>query len=296
MGTFLFWTITGILFSLGNFIIKYLENGGIIVGAMLVVLALLTVTNQVKMGKFVDTTEEERRKNNLGVGNKILIPAFLLGVIALLLSQVSTFKIPVATKADGTAIFFGFSTPEVLGLSSLVAILIAFYLTKPKNKEIYEDTTKLLMTVGASSLLPQLLGALGLVFTKAGVGDVIGHAAKSVIGANSSRLVAVIVYCLFMVIFTMIMGNAFAAFTVITIGIGIPFLINNGANPAVVGSLGMTCGYCGTLITPMAANFNIVPASILETKNKYEIIKAQLPLALAMIVVHIVLMYVLAFR
>ncbi len=57
----------------------------------------------------------------------------------------------------------------------------------------------------------------------------------------------------------------------------------------------MTCGYCGTLLTPMAANFNIVPGAILETKDKYTIIKTQAPMALAMILVHIVLMLVLAF-
>ena len=93
----------------------------------------------------------------------------------------------------------------------------------------------------------------------------------------------------------MIMGNAFAAFTVITIGIGIPFVIAQGGNPAVVGALGMTCGYCGTLLTPMAANFNIVPAAILENKDKYAIIKKQAPVAFAMILIHIILMLVMAF-
>lgn len=91
------------------------------------------------------------------------------------------------------------------------------------------------------------------------------------------------------------MGNAFAAFSVITVGVGIPFLIAQGANPAVVAALGMTCGYCGTLLTPMAANFNIVPAAVLETKGKWTIIKTQAPVALVMIVVHIALMYMLAF-
>ena len=98
-----------------------------------------------------------------------------------------------------------------------------------------------------------------------------------------------------MVLFTMIMGNAFAAFTVITIGVGIPFVIAQGGNPAVVGSLGMTCGYCGTLLTPMAANFNIVPAAILGTENKYTIIKTQAFMSLALIIVHIILMSIFAF-
>ena len=48
-------------------------------------------------------------------------------------------------------------------------------------------------------------------------------------------------------------------------------------------------------MTPMAANFNIVPSAVLETKSKYAVIKAQLPMALAMIVVHVILMLVLGF-
>ena len=45
----------------------------------------------------------------------------------------------------------------------------------------------------------------------------------------------------------------------------------------------------------MAANFNIMPAALLETKSKYAIIFAQLPVAVVMLVIHIILMYVLAF-
>lgn len=37
----------------------------------------------------------------------------------------------------------------------------------------------------------------------------------------------------------------------------------------------MYAGYCGTLMTPMAANFNIVPAALLELKDKYQVIKVQ---------------------
>lgn len=47
----------------------------------------------------------------------------------------------------------------------------------------------------------------------------------------------------------------------------------------MVGALGLTAGYCGTLMTPMAANFNIMPAALLETKSKYAIIISQLPVA-----------------
>ena len=45
----------------------------------------------------------------------------------------------------------------------------------------------------------------------------------------------------------------------------------------------------------MAANFNIVPASILDIKNQYGVIKAQAPFAVIMLIIHIILMRFLAF-
>ena len=98
-----------------------------------------------------------------------------------------------------------------------------------------------------------------------------------------------------MALFTIIMGNGFAAFSVITAGVGVPFLIAQGADPVVVGALGLTAGYCGTLVTPMAANFNIMPAALLEMRSKYGILRAQAPVAAVLLCVHIALMYFLAF-
>ena len=112
---------------------------------------------------------------------------------------------------------------------------------------------------------------------------------------EGNKLIACLVYCVAMALFTIIMGNGFAAFSVITVGIGIPFVIGQGADPVVVGALGLTAGYCGTLVTPMAANFNIMPAALLETRSKYTIIRSQIPVAVTMLLIHMVLMYVLAF-
>ena len=189
---------------------------------------------------------------------------------------------------------FTFSGAAAIGIASLVALIIGYVLTNAKTKDVLEDSTRLMMTVGSAALLPQLLGSLGSLFAAAGVGNVISNLMSGVIPSNSI-LIGVIVYVLGMVIFTIIMGNAFAAFAVITAGIGVPFVMMQGGNPAVVGALGMTAGYCGTLLTPMAANFNIVPAALLETKSRYSVIKAQVPVSVTLILVHIVLMLVLAF-
>ena len=49
-----------------------------------------------------------------------------------------------------------------------------------------------------------------------------------------------------------------------------------GGNPAIVCAIGMLSGFCGTLMTPMAANFNIVPAALLELPDRNGVIRAQI--------------------
>ena len=80
-------------------------------------------------------------------------------------------------------------------------------------------------------------------------------------------------------------------------GIGLPLLVKlHGAQPATLGAMGMLTGYCGTLITPMAANFNIVPVVLLELRDPHAVIRAQWPTALALLVANLILMSVFVFR
>ena len=57
--------------------------------------------------------------------------------------------------------------------------------------------------------------------------------------------------------------------------------------------IALTCGYCGTLMTPMAANFNIVPVAILNMKDRWGVIKNQVLVGLIMLVFQICYMIVL---
>ena len=295
IGTFLFWVLVGFIFAFGGFVVKYVENGGAIIGGILLFLGVLTLTKQVQMGKFNPPTDEERRKNADRIGWKIIVPSILMAILAVFFSEFKRFGFIIGVDPKtGKDIIFNFSTAQILGLSTVIALVITWIIAKPKTAEVKEDTTRLLMQVGTSSLLPQLLGALGLVFAAAGVGNIIGEIAGGIVGGGG-RVAGVVVYCLGMVIFTMIMGNAFSAFSVITLGIGIPFVFSQGANVAVAGALALTAGYCGTLLTPMAANFNIMPAALLEIEDKNSIIKHQAPVALILLAIHIVLMYFLAF-
>ena len=269
----LFWFIVAFTFIAGPYVPKF------ITGLCVVLMALLTAVGKVGQSASDVPTATETRANADKLGNKIFIAPLVLALSAWIIATV--WKKLGANNA--------------VGLSAIIALIVVFMVTGSKKEYAIKDGTRLMDNIGPVGLLPQVLAALGALFTAAGVGDVIAKGIEMVIPHNN-RLIAVIVYCLAMALFTAIMGNGFAAFSVITVGIGIPFLINQGANPLVVGAMGLTAGYCGTLMTPMAANFNIMPAALLETKNKYGIIKMQLPYAIAMLIAHIILMYICAFR
>jgi uncharacterized membrane protein len=167
---------------------------------------------------------------------------------------------------------------------------------RPSVTAPLQEGRRLIDSIGWAAVLPQMLAALGSVFAAAGVGTIVGETAQAVIPGGSLFL-TVLVFALGMALFTMIMGNAFAAFPVMAAGIGVPLLIQgHGGNPAVIGAVGMLAGFCGTLMTPMAANFNLVPAALLELKDRNGVIKAQIATALPLLAVNIAIIYFLGFR
>lgn len=270
--TAIFWFIIGITFIVGPYVPTW------ITGLCIVILAVLTALGFVKPAAVNVPTASETRANADKYGFKSFIPPVILALAAVV----------VATA------FSSLGSNNAIGISAIIALIVAYIIFKPDFLTPFKDGIRLTDNVGTTGILPQVLAALGSLFTAAGVGTVIAAGVGSVIPAGN-HFIAVAVYCIGMALFTMIMGNGFAAFAVITVGIGYPFLIAQGANAIVVGALGLTAGYCGTLMTPMAANFNIMPAALLETKSKYSIIFSQIPVALVMLAIHIVLMYVLAF-
>jgi uncharacterized membrane protein len=169
-------------------------------------------------------------------------------------------------------------------------------LLRQKVSAALQEGRKLMDLLGWAALLPQMLAALGAVFALAGVGEVVGTLAAEAIPMDS-RFAAVAAYTVGMALFTAVMGNAFAAFPVMTAGIGLPLIVMKfGGNPAIMAAIGMLSGFCGTLTTPMAANFNLVPAALLGLEDRYAVIKAQIPTAIAVLLVNTVLMYALVFR
>ncbi|MCW2809901.1 MAG: rane protein [Friedmanniella sp.] len=225
-------------------------------------------------------------------GNKLFIPVLTIPILTALCATLGP-KI----KIGGQPLFHvGSETVIGLAAAGLIAIPIGMYLFRQKTPAIaLTQGRRLTEDLGWALVLPQLLSVLGLVFATAGVGKAIGTTVSKVL-PDGSLLPAVILYCLGMAIFTVIMGNAFAAFPVMTAAIGYPVLVAAmGGNPPVIFAIGMLSGYCGTLCTPMAANFNIVPVALLELKSNYAVIRQQIPTAIPLLVANIVLMYVIAF-
>ena len=209
-----------------------------------------------------------------------------------------------ATALTGTLLFKQYpalvDTKQATVISLAIGVLIAlgagYAWLKPAPILPLQQGRRLLDSVGWAAILPQMLASLGAVFALAGVGNVVGGLAGRAI-PEGSLAGAVFAFGIGMALFTMVMGNAFAAFPVMISAIGLPLLIRaHHGNPAIICSIGMLCGFCGTLMTPMAANFNLVPAALLELKDKYGVIKAQVGTAIPLLFVNIALIYFLAFR
>ena len=271
IGTALFWGIVSVIFIFGKLI------PSTIIGALIIVIAVLSALKQINIGtlKQLDSTFTQLKADKLGL--KIFIPSLTIAIVAMIIAQFTPFSGTVA-----------------IGIAAIVALLLTFARTKAKPIEYIEDSNRMFQSVGVFAILPQLLASLGALFTAAGVGDIISNIISGVI-PDGNRLAGVIAYCVGMAIFTAIMGNGFAAFSVITVGIGVPFVFAQGGDPIVCSALALTAGFCGTLLTPMAANFNMLPAALLEMKDKNGVIKAQAPFALVLLTIHIILMYTLGF-
>ena len=181
----------------------------------------------------------------------------------------------------------------------LIALAVIMVWLRPPVLAPLQEGRRLIDAVGWAAILPQMLASLGAVFLAAGVGDQVGRLFAEYIPLDIATL-AVIAYCIGMALFTILMGNAFAAFPVMTAAVGLPVVVHQfGGDPAIVCAIGMLAGFCGTLMTPMAANFNVVPANLLELPDRKAalngVIRAQIPTALPLLVANIVLMRFLAF-
>ena len=267
IGTAVFWCSFGVVTALGSWLPPKVS------GALVIVMCMPAIFKKVKVGRVNVPSKEYTKAQYSKIGMKIFVPALTVAVMSLFFALFSNVSSMIGIT---------------IGVGISMALLMV-YSRDNKPKVFLDDSERFLSLMGPLCMLPQLLGCLGGVFTAAGVGDVVASLVGNVVPEGNVNL-GIVVYAIGMMLFTMIMGNAYAAITVMTVGIGGPFVLAYGANPVVIGMLALTCGFCGTLCTPMAANFNIVPVAILDMKDRWGVIKNQVLVAIIMITIQICFM------
>lgn len=285
-GSALFWSLLAITFLAG----KALPP--VVVGYMILLMVVLAATKQMGASPEAGPSAAERAASAEKLQNLIFLPALLIPAMAV----VGTLLLSKLHAGDWWLLDSANVTVTSVCLGAVVAVVVALRLTRARPATPVAEGSRLVQTIGWALILPQLLAALGGIFAQAGVGPVVAELAAQAL-PTQYPFVAVVAYCGGMALFTICMGNAFAAFPVITLGIGLPFIVQeHHGNPAIMAAIGMLSGYCGTLLTPMAANFNLVPAMLLELKDKNAVIKAQVPIALGILTANVLIMYFCVYR
>jgi uncharacterized membrane protein len=279
-GNAIFWALFAASFLFGSHLSDFAN------GVLVLALVIVGGFNFISRTAPATTSPEQRRDGAQRYGNGLFYIALIIPLVAL----IGTLFLKGSGLVDPKQV-----TLISLGLGVIVALAVGYAWMKPPALAPFEEARRLADTIGWAALLPQLLASLGAVFAAGGVGREVGVIATQYLPLGTP-FAAVATYCIGMALFTVIMGNAFAAFPVMTAAIGLPLVVAKfHGDVTIMAAIGMLAGYCGTLATPMAANFNIVPAALLEIPD-YAVIRAQIPTAIPLLAVNIVLMYVLAFR
>jgi uncharacterized membrane protein len=285
-GNAAFWLLLAASFWFGDFF------GDVGNGVLVLALVGIAGFHLIGRGSKQSSTPQEREESSRRYGNMLFLPALIIPFTAFVGTLLFNY-----TRLKG----FGLIDPKavtlvLLGCGVIIALIVSYAWLRPPALAAVDEGSRLMNGVGWATVLPQMLASLGVIFAAAGVGTTIGAIVGAIIPSGSVFL-AVLLYALGMVAFTMIMGNAFAAFPVMATAIGVPILIHaDGGNPAVIGAVGMLSGFCGTLMTPMAANFNIVPAALLELRNQYGVVKVQIATAIPLLICNILILYVAGFH
>lgn len=266
VGTATFWILLGIVLAFGRWLPSKVS------GALIIALTLPAIFKRVGVGEKKSIPQEKIEEYANKIGLKLFLPALSMGIFAIIFALL------------GSNALVGIGVGVGVGV-----ILLMFYSKDNTIKVFFNEAADTLTILGPLSLMPILLASLGAIFESAGVGEVISKLVSYIV-PEGNITVGIIVFALGMVIFTMIMGNAFAAITVMLVGVAGPFVLQYGADPVIIGMIGLTAGYCGTLLTPMAANFNILPVAMLDMKDRFGVIKNQFLLAVCLLIFQIIYM------
>ncbi len=278
-----FWGLYSVTFLLGSHI------PDVVSGFLVLGMVAFASVRGLGVSKSESVTQAERDAGAARWGNKLFLIALLIPAVTI--AGTFIFKTPVlAPHVDQKQV-----TVISLAVACIIALAAGYAILRAPASAPITEARRLLDSIGWAAVLPQMLAALGAVFAAAGVGTVVSTLAQRWIPLSAPAAV-VATYTIGMAVFTMIMGNAFAAFPVMTAGIGLPLIVGKfHGDPVVMAAVGMLSGFCGTLMTPMAANFNIVPTALLDL-DEYAVIRVQIPTAIALLFVNTLIMNFFVFR
>jgi uncharacterized membrane protein len=277
IGSGFFWLVLGIVFAFGHVFPHWLT------GLLVLVMVAIDGAGRISRGNYDEATKQEQAQQARRLGYKIFLPVLVIPVV--ILGFAIAFKRLGLDTNSGALVGLGFG--------GIAAMALGLWLTGGTARRMMQEGRRLNDAMGAVSILPQLLASLGIIFTAAKVGDIIARGIYQIVPGDNLFLL-VLANCLGMALFTIVMGNSFAAFPVIAAGVLVPLIIKPfEVNPAMVAIITLTAGSSGTLMTPMAANFNIVPAALLNMRDQYAVIKFQLPFALTIWSLHVIVMWLM---
>jgi uncharacterized membrane protein len=278
-----FWGAYAISLLFGSYLPDFVN------GCLVILLVGVAGFGGLGRGEPRTTTTDERLASAARWKNRLFLPALFVPTCTLAATLVLKASGSLAIDPKNLSLI-------ALGFSAMVAVVVAVVMLRQPVLAPAHEARRLMDLIGWAAVLPQMLAALGVLFATAGVGDRVAELLGRFVPLDNTFIV-IATYTIGMALFTVIMGNAFAAFPVMTAAVGIPLIVRKlGGDPAVMAALGMLSGFCGTLMTPMAANFNVVPAVLLELPDKNGVIRAQLPTALLLLLGNTLLMYFLVFR
>lgn len=285
-GSAAFWALLAVVLIGGKWLPPLVAGYGVLA------MTLLVAAKQVNVPRFSAGNRRVLEAEAARLGNRLIWPVLLVPAVAI----AASFVLPYISLGDWRIADAKQVSQIGIGLGCVLALLLALRETRERPAIAVGEGGRLLQLLGWTLLLPPMLAALGGIFSQAGVGEVIARGVAAALPVQHP-FVAVVAYCAGMALFTILLGNAFAAFPVITLGVGLPFIVKqHGGDPAIMGALGMLSGYCGTLVTPMAANFNLVPVKLLELADDHAVIKAQAPMAAAIWIFNVTVMYFCVYR
>lgn len=260
-----------------------------LLGAMVIAAALLSVPAFKANTSRAEAAEAAESLSRVSLSARLLHPALLLPLCVMVFFL--TLKLWPPAVLDQKL-----SPLVALQYAAISVLMFACIYLRFDVRKAVQGGASMTHQLGWPIVLPLMLAVLGAVFVKAGVGDALSSLLSRFI-PNQNAYVCLLAYVAMMVLLTLLLGNAFAAFPVAFSAIGMPWVVKlHGGDPVALASIGMLCGYCGTLMTPMAANFNTVPAVLMNIEPRRLVIYAQIPSALAILTLNTLLLMWAVYR